>query len=229
MEPISTRSEVDKRPLLDSRTAAVCSHVASPRPPRSPHSRKRPAWVVADWKHRVPEPPLPGPAARAGSLNSQQREKMVEERKKQLHSETPERLAATCPDELPLVLSHFTTLLHDIQDLDLAGTLGQLHHREVLQAGIAQLNGEFYGALLRAAGKQHEAEMRRANRQDAHGTLGQLHIMHHREVLQAGIAQLNGEFYGALLRAAGKQHEAEMRRANRQDAHGVMPASWLRV
>ncbi|WIA20642.1 hypothetical protein OEZ85_005022 [Tetradesmus obliquus] len=81
---------------------------------------------------------------------------------------TPERLAATCPDELPLVLSHFTTLLHDIQDLDHAGTLGQLHHREVLQAGIAQLNGEFYGALLRAAGKQHEAEMRRANRQDAH-------------------------------------------------------------
>jgi hypothetical protein len=42
---------------------------------------------------------------------------------------TPERLAAICPDELPLVLSHFTGLLHDIKAVD----LGQLHHREVLQ------------------------------------------------------------------------------------------------
>jgi DNA-binding GntR family transcriptional regulator len=66
-----------------------------------------------------------------------------------------------------MVLSHFTGLLHDIKHVD----LGQLHHREVLQAGIQQLNGEFYGAMLKAAGKQHAEEMRRSNRQHAQGVI----------------------------------------------------------
>ncbi|KAF6259185.1 hypothetical protein COO60DRAFT_1460257 [Scenedesmus sp. NREL 46B-D3] len=94
-------------------------------------------------------------------------EKLVQERKQQLHSGTPERLAAACPDELPMVLSRFTGLLHDIKGVE----LGQLRRREALQAGIQQLNGKFYVALLAAAAKQHAEEMRRSNRQDGQGVI----------------------------------------------------------
>jgi DNA-binding GntR family transcriptional regulator len=66
-----------------------------------------------------------------------------------------------------MVLSRFTGLLHEIQEIDLS----QLHHREVLQAGIQQLNGEFHAALLAAAGQQHAEEMRRSNRRDGQGVM----------------------------------------------------------
>jgi DNA-binding GntR family transcriptional regulator len=66
-----------------------------------------------------------------------------------------------------MVLSQFTGLLHDIKHVNLS----QMHHREVLQASIQQLNGEFYGAMLAAAGRQHAEEMTRSNRQHAQGVV----------------------------------------------------------
>lgn len=50
------------------------------------------------------------------------------------------------------MLSRFTGLVDAVRHMD----LGQLQHREALQAGIQQLNGEFYAALLAAAVKQHK-------------------------------------------------------------------------
>jgi DNA-binding GntR family transcriptional regulator len=47
--------------------------------------------------------------------------------------------------------------------------------------------------------------------------------------LAAGVQQLVGEFYRAMLAAAGKQHAEEMTRSNRQHAQGVIPASWMRA
>lgn len=43
------------------------------RCPSASPDKKKPAWVVADWKHRVPYPGLMGRVSSAGSLHTQAR------------------------------------------------------------------------------------------------------------------------------------------------------------
>lgn len=59
---------------------------------------------------------------------------------------SPQRIAATCP-QLPHVMAKLRSLLDDVRLLD----MGHMSHREVLQAGIQQLNAEFYRAMTTAA------------------------------------------------------------------------------
>jgi len=61
---------------------------------------------------------------------------------------SPQRIAAVSP-QLPTVLARIEQLRGDVRRLE----LGRLTHREVLQAGIARLNTEFYAALRDA--RQH--------------------------------------------------------------------------
>lgn len=63
--PVTARSS---RPLTPATPAR-----SSVRQAYAPQTSVRKAWVVADWKHRVPDPGLSGPRPAAGSLHSTQR------------------------------------------------------------------------------------------------------------------------------------------------------------